>query len=205
VALAALPRRREEYLKILRLEHPSRALFELYDLGLIEVCLPSLMPMFESVDGRMLLSYYLDSFLKEQIKMSPNPVHLMAPLVLAMLHFSNSEDWDRIEHFLKNEFGAFRSEISILQAALAGRYSLPKIENFKKRSRKRKKGFIQNPWFYLQYEALTFDYDLSAKQRILWEREIELATQLSDADSGSLKSEDQSDQDPKHDLPHPAQ
>jgi poly(A) polymerase len=199
VALTALPRRREEFLKILKLDQPSRAFFELYDLGLIEVCLPSLMPMFESAEGRMLLSHYLECFFKEQIKIAPNPIHLVAPLVLAMLHFSNNQDWDKIENFLKNEFGAFKSEMTILQAALLGRYSLPKIESFKKRSQKRKKGFIGNPWFYIQYAALTYDYDLSAKQRLFWEREIELAMQSFETRSGSLKSEGQFDQDREHD------
>lgn len=199
VALTALPRRREEYLKILKLDHSSSALFEMYDLGLIEVCLPSLMPMFDSSEGRKLLTHYLDNFFKNQTHFCSQPINLMASLVLAMLNFSNNEDWNWVENFLKHEFGAFKTEIAILQASLSGRFSLPKIENFKKRSRKRKNGFLLNQWFPLQFKALCFDYDMAARQRMLWEREIELSRQPFGVGSESLLSEDQSDLDLEHD------
>lgn len=205
VGLTAHQRRREEFLKILKLDHSSRAFFELYDLGLIEVCLPSLLPMFESSEGQFLLRFYLDYFLRDQIQYSQHPIDLMAPLVLAMLHFCKDQDWDWIDQFLRNEFGAFKNEISILQAALVGRFSLPKIENFKKRSRKRKNGFILNQWFALQMEALVFDYDMSAKQLLLWEREIALSRQPFVVEPDSPEALDQSDLDLTRGQPHPAE
>jgi len=205
VALTALPRRREEFLKILKLEHSSRAFFELYDLGLIEVCLPSLLPMFQSNEGKHLFRYYLDNFLQDQIDSYPTPIDLIAPLVLAMLNFTDNQDWSWIENFLKNEFGAFKNEITALQSALWGRFSLPKIENFKKRSRRRKNGFFQNQWFTLQFDALNFDYDLNARQRLLWEKEISLFRKLLTAETESQELEDQSDSDQARDPLPPAE
>lgn len=203
VALTALPRRREEFLKILKLAHSSRVLFELYDLGLIEVCLPSLLPMFQSEEGKYLLQYYLDNFIREQIQSCPVPVNLMAPLVLAMLNFNGNQDWPWIENFLKNEFGAFKTEITVLQAALWNRFSLPKVENFKKRSRRRKNGFLQNQWFPLQFEALNFDYDLDARQRLLWEKEIALFMQhlMTETEAQELEGQSDLDQEPDQRLP----
>jgi poly(A) polymerase len=174
VALTALPRRREEYLKILKLSHSSRAFFEMFDLGLIDVCLPSLKPLFTCEQGQFLIRHNLDFFLRNRIQQDPQPVELIAPLVLAMVQFFQYKNWDYIEAFLRTEFGAFKTEITILHLAFACKQILPKVEHFKKRSLKRKSSFFQNPWFNLQFEALIFEQEFSPKELLQWEKERSL-------------------------------
>lgn len=203
VALAALPRRREEYLKILKLPQSSLAFFEMYDLGLIDVCLPSLRELFLSKEGQYFLRYYLDNF-HEPI---PNyeelsAPSLMAPLVMAMLQFDPNRGWEWIEIFLKNEFGAFKNEIAYLQVALGQLGVYPKIENFRKRSRRRRLGFFENSWFLLQYYANCFEYNISAYQQALWEREWYLTMLRPQNFEDSESSEEQSDLDPTSDQLH---
>lgn len=203
VALAALPRRREEYLKILKLPQSSLAFFEMYDLGLIDVCLPSLRELFKSTEGQYFLRAYLDNFQEphnsyEEL-LAPS---LMAPLVMAMLQFDPNRGWDWIEAFLKNEFGAFKNEIAHLQVALGQLGLFPKIENFRKRSRRRRVGFFENSWFNLQYYANCFEHNISASQQSLWEKEWYLTMLRPQTPEEIEEHEGQSDQDPADDQPH---
>lgn len=203
VALAALPRRREEYLKILKLPQASLAFFEMYDLGLIDVCLPSLKEMFRSGVGQQMLRNYLDHFCEPIANYEElSAPSLMAPLVMAMLQFDPNRGWDWIEIFLKNEFGAFKNEIAHLQVALGQLGVFPKIENFRKRSRRRRVGFFENPWFNLQYYANCFEHNISAHQQVLWEREWYLTMLRSQDPEETAEPEEQSDLDPKDDQLH---
>lgn len=205
VALAALPRRREEYLKILKLDHSSRVFFEMYDLGLIDVCWPSVKSMFESKKGRFYFRFFLDFFLREKIQQDPQPGDLMAPLVLALISYAPEKGWEWVENFLKNEFGAFKTEAAYLQMGLGNLEIFPKIENFKRRSRRRKANFFGAPWVDLQFEAMEFEHFLNAKQRMLWEREWALFKQPHLAPLEPEEPEDQSAPDPEHDQQPPKQ
>src|SRR6185312_7873421 len=79
---AVLPRRREEYLKFLRLKDPIPAFMELYDLGLMEIILPSLMPVFYDPEKLEVFLTYI-SRLKQICYDFSKPDELYLGLILA--------------------------------------------------------------------------------------------------------------------------
>jgi poly(A) polymerase len=149
VALTALPRRREEYLKLLRLPQPDLAFLDLWDLGLIDSCLPSLKHIFLNPD---LEQEFLFALQKKSYGVSvTEPVQLMFPLAAAFwkLHDKNE---DLTAQFLQTEFGAYKAEIQIIMSALRSLNHIPAVHFFKKRSRKRKLGFLEQPWMSLVWD-----------------------------------------------------
>jgi hypothetical protein len=89
-----------------------------------------------------------------------------------------------------------------LQVALGQLGLFPKIENFRKRSRRRRVGFFENSWFNLQYYANCFEYNISAFQQSLWEKEWYLTMLRPQTPEEIEEYEGQSDPDPVNGQPH---
>lgn len=69
---SALPRRREDFLKILRLNNPALALLEAYDLGVLKAIFPTLHEMFDNPKAAETFLYYF-SFKKQVIDENEEP------------------------------------------------------------------------------------------------------------------------------------
>lgn len=78
-----LPRKREEYFKLLRLDDPSLVFKELHDLNILTHILPSLAELWEQADNEAILTHYLSRTHELSIDKT-NTTQLMLPLVLAL-------------------------------------------------------------------------------------------------------------------------
>ncbi len=177
VALTALPRRREEYLKIFKLENPLLPLFELYDLGLVQTCLPSLCPLFGSVYGQNLLRYHFQSFQDKKEQGEADPRFIFLPIALAIRDFYSEKDLDWIDWVLRTELGAFKNETLFITSILDAQNKLPKIDSFVKRSRKRQLNLLKMPGFDFIYRAIIYDYQLSDFDLMRWENVLLMLSQ----------------------------
>lgn len=163
-----LPRKREEFLKILRLQDPAAAFLEMYDLGILKHCLPTLMDVFEDAEKSSVFLSYLRR-IPEFLGESPTPTEIYIPFMLG-LRESLSGSWDagKEEEFLRMELGMFRSEHGEISAIFEMRERLGDIELFKRRGPRRKQAFLENPLLPKALHLASFEHHLSPDVLHFW-------------------------------------
>lgn len=78
-----LPRKREEYFKLMRLDDPSLVFKELHDLKILEYIMPSLAYLWDQDNNAAILMHYLAR--THELSIDPaNTTQLMIPIVLAL-------------------------------------------------------------------------------------------------------------------------
>lgn len=116
---SALPRRREDFLKILRLDNPALALLEAYDLGVLKAIFPTLHEMFANSKATETFLYYF-SFKKQVLDENEDPettdeyafflyCFFKAMQVERPFEYYLSEE-SMYKDFLRNEISLFKAE-----------------------------------------------------------------------------------------------
>ncbi len=179
LSLTVLPRRREEFLKILRLKDPSLCFLELYDLGILQQISPQLHQLLsDSEKGERFLhslsqihSFPLDS---------QNPVelfgHLLYSVVRASLDPEASQQFhskEILEHpelapLMREQMGLFKHEQSLIAKALHMEPLLKKRADFEKRGERRKMALLTAEGFPLALGLAQKDYLLSPSDMHFW-------------------------------------
>jgi len=179
----ALPRRREEYLKFLRLDDPSMAFLACEDLGVLKNALPTLTKILnETEDWR---HFYAElrgfhNFRRE------SPTELFAGLMLAvcklklkldlekddLLAFDPSEDPD-LQTLMRDELGMFKLEQANFVKALRLIPLLKRRHEFEKRGPKRKSAIVRNEAFPLALRLAEHEVLLSVEDLHYWRFEYE--------------------------------
>jgi len=152
---SALPRRREEYIKILRLKEPHRAWLELKDLGVLKTILPFFDEFLDSPERR-------DQFIQYSIQMptmvgaEKSPAELFGAFLFSILRsqfpdsplnvesLESNPNW---ENFVKNQLGVFKQEISDFYRILLMMNQLEKIDTFKRKGGRRQRAITQSLYF----------------------------------------------------------
>lgn len=127
---AVLPRRREEILKILRVNNPLNALCEAYDLNILQNILPRMAEPFSSSEWLDNFSIQLDNGLNHAFDKN-NPTLLFGVFAYAYLSAFNenffenfrldkdSADTEHLKLFFKDELGMFKLEQETFLQALS--------------------------------------------------------------------------------------
>lgn len=178
---SVLPRRREEWLKFLRLKEPHLAFMELFDLHILEQILPGLHSIF--VDTKkmetfeILLSRINSAGINKQ-----DPTELFAGFMMAFMKAQYGEEpWNhdevvndsRLAYFMREEMGIFKQEAAIFFKALHLLHGLHRIENYSRKGERRQAAFVQNEAFGLALKLAHMDYTLSASQMQYWMQQAE--------------------------------
>lgn len=169
LAKSIMPRRREEYLKFLKLENPLPALAELQDLGLMSILLPTLSKIFESPETHNTLIDYMVRF-DEICQDKSKTTELYLPLVLAV-HRALEGFEDReivLNQFLKDELGVFKAEQLQIMAAIEGAEKFPDLHSFMKRGNRRQAAFFRQDWISQSLRIAKVDCLLPAKELSFW-------------------------------------
>jgi poly(A) polymerase len=168
-----LPRRREEYLKILRLENPAAAFIELHDLGVLAHALPGLKIIFEDEDKLGVFLSYLRR-IPEFVGDSPTPTELYIPFILGYREALGltAPFEEKEEEFLRTELGVFRSEYGEISAIFEMRDRLQDIDLFNRRGARRKQAFLENPLFPRALRVATFEHELSPETFLFWKEQL---------------------------------
>lgn len=173
---AVLPRRREEYLKFLRLPDALLAFTELYDLGILREILPSLQNVYENPHKLEVFEAYIRGMDQAGID-KKEPVELFAVLLMAFLraqfgeeHFNLHElEMDpRVALFIRDEIGIFKQEAAIFFHAARTAQSLKSIDYYSRKGERRQAAFVLGESFVLALKLAQLDFSLSPHQTHFW-------------------------------------
>lgn len=194
LAKTVLPRRREEILKILRLDDPSLTFLDLFDLGILHVMLPTLVPLFEDHDRQVTFLHYLRHM--HDTPLDPaNPVELYNAFLLAVLraryhgedeaqaHSRNVLDQPELQNLIRDELGMFKYENALCAKALHLQPIMKRKAEFEKRGPRRRQAIVMTDAFRLALQLAQRDYLLSSQEIQFWENEARQVQNLVADDS----------------------
>jgi poly(A) polymerase len=170
IRLSVLPRKREEYLKLLRLSDPSLAFLELHDLNVLKNTLPTLSAILNNSEQNEEVLLYLQR--AQQIIKDPNsPTQVILPIYLAVANLAKDpEQLQNLEAFFKEEMGTFRTEHSTLHFSYQMQEALHNTEQFAKKGVRRQKSFIEKDEFPLALLMAELDFNLKPSSLTYWEQ-----------------------------------
>ena len=177
-----LPRKREEILKILRLDDPARALLELYDMNVLKHVLPTLHNFLENDERRDLFLLNFEA-LSGLVTDSADTTQLFGWLIFSMLGAALEGPTNRTEpitledpvfqHMMQDELGMFKFEQTTVQSAVELLPLLQKTEDFKRRGERRQLAMMRNEGFRLGLRLAETDYVLTHAQLVFWREAFE--------------------------------
>ncbi|MGZ3768165.1 MAG: CCA tRNA nucleotidyltransferase [Bdellovibrio sp.] len=177
---SVLPRRREEWLKFLRLKEPHLAFMELFDLRILEHILPGLQSVFLNPIKMEVFEIHLARLNAAGID-KQDPTELFAAFMLAFMKAQYGEDpWSqeevlndpRLAQFMREEMGIFRQEGTVFFKALNIMQGLHRIETYSRKGERRQMAFVHNEAFGLALKLAFMDYSLSGPQAHFWLEQV---------------------------------
>jgi poly(A) polymerase len=169
---AVLPRRREEYLKFLRLKDPIPAFMELYDLGLMEFILPSLMPVFTDPDKLEIFLSYI-ARLKQVCYDLSKPDELYLGLILAYVRAMQGDPHFDIllNKLMRDELMMFKAEQAAVLAAIDFAPSLENLDAYRRKGHRRQQAFLRHESFAFGLRVARMDYLVSPETLLFWQQQ----------------------------------
>ena len=177
---AVPPRRREEWLKFFRLPQVDLAFMELFDLGLLEMVLPSFHTLFQDENRREEFLCYLRQMEYAGIDLS-DTAELFSTVVYAFLVVTKPEGFNpnKLEDdenfliFCRDELGIFKGEVAMLFKTLQFMHSLKKIVPYKEKGERRQYSLIHNHSFEFGLKLSILSSYLNSEEILFWLTEKE--------------------------------
>ena len=172
---AVIPRRREEWLKFFRLPQPDLALMELFDLGLMEVVLPTFHNLFSDETCREEFLSYVRQFKFVGIDLS-DPTALFSAVIYSYLLASSSEginpnkleDDEPFLLFCRDELGVFKAEVATLIKTLQFMPSLKKIAGYQEKGERRQYSMVHNSSFEFALQLGLLSHFIVGPELLFW-------------------------------------
>jgi poly(A) polymerase len=178
---SALPRKREEYLKILKLHEPHRVWLELQDLGVLKTILPFFSEFLENTERRDHFVQYMQQY-KWMVGPEKTPAELFAGFLFAILRseFHDSDlNLDAIEaninfdNFIRQQLGMFKLEISDFYRTLQVMKSLENQKSYARKGARRQKAFLQSPFVLKALRLAYVDHVMPFHDLLFWANEVD--------------------------------
>lgn len=176
-----LPRRREEFLKLLRLASPDLAFREAHDIGLLKYISPTLAELIDQENGELFFSI-LAQFQAQDATPSDLFGLLVHAFVRAFLQDEPSagprsrdvfED-ERLLRWMRDELGMFKFEQALTLKALHVEPLLAKRKDFQRKGERRQRALLTNDAFPMALMFAERDYSLSAEDFLYWNEQYGL-------------------------------
>lgn len=174
---AVLPRRREEYLKILRLPDPALTFMELHDLHVLENILSGLDAIYKDSEKLTVFVAHLNRMKSCGIRFE-DPTELLSGFMFAFLkaHYGE-EHWDleaiqnedKFQYFVREELGMFKQEQATFFKASQLIHNLQKTDLYLRKGERRQLGFIRNEALPLALKLAQIDYTVSGSLLAFWQ------------------------------------
>jgi len=193
----ALPRRREEILKWLRLKNPDLAFHEAHDLGILRHISPTLD---EALNGPGEEEFYA---LLRQIPTQEtlSPLELFGLMVLAYVRAFVQPDPDsgaggrgrnlledeKLQTWMRDELGMFKFEMTLAGKALHVETLLAKRKDFQRKGERRQRALLVNEAFGMALRFAQHDYFLGCEDLLYW-RQRQAEVPVSSANPGGGNS-----------------
>lgn len=178
---AILPRKREEFLKILRLKDPGLTFLEMFDLKILQYCLPSLNDLFLNQEAQITFLNTLDD-LKKLIANDKEPSDLFLIFLYAFIKAaidpediskSDLEENPLLNRLMKDELGVFKQESIHFFKTLSFMPSLTNIDTFNRKGERRKQGFLSHPYLNTANELCHYEHLYKYSDYLFWKKQIE--------------------------------
>ncbi|MGZ3723997.1 MAG: hypothetical protein ACXVA9_13735, partial [Bdellovibrionales bacterium] len=175
----ALPRRREEILKWLRLKKPDLAFREAHDMGILKVITPVLDEALQDEAGAEVFYSYLRQ-IPPADQETLTPGDLFGILVLAFTRaflqpdpalVTRSQDIlgsERMQGWMRDELGMFKFEQALTAKALHVEPLLAKRREFQAKGERRQRALLANDAFPLAMGFAQLDYFLGCEDAQYW-------------------------------------
>lgn len=182
----ALPRRREEFLKLIRLKDPGLAFLEAHDLGILKHLAPHLHEVFADSERADIFLTHLHNIHDFAVD-KQNAGELFALLVLAYVRAAvqpdvtlplKASDWEEhplLKPLMRDELGIFKHEQALICKALHMQNALQKVDEFIRRGPRRQLAVLRNEAFSLALTLAERDYALASKDVVAWHTSLEEA------------------------------
>lgn len=174
---AVLPRRREEYLKILRLQDPTLTFMELHDLNVLDNILSGLDAIYKDSDKLTVFECHLRRMKSCGFRFD-DPTELLSGFMFAFLkaHYGE-EHWDldqiqnedKFQYFVREELGMFKQEQATFFKALQSISNLLKVDLYMRKGERRQIGFLRNETLPLALKLAQLDYTVSGSLLAFWQ------------------------------------
>lgn len=202
---SVLPRRREELLKLLRLDDPCSVLVECHDLGVLREIFPALEQMFANdandaagIDRQERFLLRLES-LKSTVLDFANTgqvfAWLIASLVDTLAEEGTTPSEEELNKLMRDELGMYKFEQSLVIDALKLRRALEKTADHRRRGERRLAGIVRREGFALALRLAAADLLLNGSDLLFWQQtaeklrpEIEAARREREDRSGGRRS-----------------
>ena len=177
---AILPRKREEFLKILRLKNPGLVFLEMFDLNILQYCLPSLNDVFLNLDAQIVFLNTLHD-LKKIIQPDIDPSDLFLVFLYAFIKAAIGNDFigevdleenSLLNRIMKDELGVFKQEAISFFRTLSFMPSLTNIEVFIRKGERRKQGFLSHPYVRTANELCLYENLYKYSDYVFWKKQI---------------------------------
>ncbi len=176
---SALPRRREEFIKILRVYSPFHCFLDMADLGILEAILPSLHPFFQKKQSlQNIRRCWAQLRKKDRSEMEPTEIFtwILIPCLSALepdpkkwYELSRHPEWTQL---MKEELGMFGYEMTDFTQVCELTPQILEMEQYSKRSEKRQSSFLRHRVWPLALDIMYNLKYLSTSQYSDWVREF---------------------------------
>lgn len=174
IVLSVLPRKREEYLKFMKLPHASGAWLELYDLGIMRHILPTLDAVFKNPDQFEVFYPYLQNA-NDYIQDWENPAEVFLPMVLGYIRATQDQpdSFENLQKLMRDELGIFKAEQSLILSAIETSQQLDRVSSYLKRGARRRAAFLRSEGFSQALRIAEKEFLVDAKTIHFWKNETQ--------------------------------
>jgi poly(A) polymerase len=168
---SVLPRRREELLKLLRLENPCEVLVECHDLGVLREIFPSIEKMFATIERQERFLARFDLFRNAVLDFSQTGqvfAWLAASIFDTLSEEGASPSEEELNVFMRDELGMYKFEQSLVIDALKLRRTIEKTVEHRRRGERRLVGIIRREGFDIALRLASTDLLLSGADLLFW-------------------------------------
>lgn len=173
---SVLPRRREELLKLLRLENPGEVLVECHDLGILREIFPALDKMFSGIDRQERFLNRLASLsqiVQDFAHTGQVFTWLIASLVDTLAEEGITPSEEELGVLMRDELGMYKFEQSLVLDALKLRRTLEKTADHRRRGERRQAGIVRREGFSLALRLAAADLLLNGTDLLFWLQTVE--------------------------------
>lgn len=176
---SSLPRRREEFLKLLRLKDPARVFQLAYDLDILKQVAPSLNKIYENSEHTETFECYLNR-IEDFVTDFQNSTQVFCFLIFAIYRTMISDSPAKktsasevlenpfLVELMRVELGMFNHEQRFAAKVISLQYFLVDLNYYKKRTQRRISATLRNEAFEMALHIGQMDYAVIGETQKFW-------------------------------------